>query len=98
MPLLKEPPLWYGTHTAWRRVGLLYRHPQPSRHLMGVGAPRGPPGGRFWGSKTPKNGQKTAFFGYPLGGPKKGCFGTPPPSPLYQRQIFVKKRPKEDSR
>ncbi len=51
MPLLKEPPLWYGSHTAWRRVGLLYRlYPYPT--TLG-GCPDPVFGGLeavFWGS------------------------------------------------
>src|SRR3989338_8262962 len=91
MPLLKEPPLWYGTHTAWRRVGLLYRHPQPSRHLMGVGAPRGPPGGGgFGGQKPPKMVKKQPFLGTPWGDPKRAVLGPLPPPPYIKDRFSSK--------
>ena len=76
LPLLKEPPQWYGTHTARRRVGLLNRNPLqgPCQDTPGGGggggprgAPRGPPGG------PPKGGPPRG--GYPQ---KGGFLGVPP--------------------
>ena len=63
----------------------------------GWGAPLGPQGG-------PQKAQKGPFLGGTPGGPKNPVFwppgGTPllGVPPLYQRQIFVKKGQKENSR
>ena len=98
MPLLKEPPLWSGTHTAWRRVGLLYRLYPPLRRLSSVSRlRRSQRHGQVcpvFGGKTPKTGknpQKPPKRGFWEGLKKRPFWDPNPISKTDFRQKNVKR-------